>query len=237
MAPANARSSIYWRLNWKHGAWPSFESVSRATNSSFGKLVARYLNGGFGSLATVDPHLSALLYAGDRLESKAGARIGSRRRENCFGRSLHWFESGASDRRASLLNSAKSFWNGSNVSNMDFTACLQKTWCCFCGFPPEAHRLVGMKAERSYTPLQRDIQEEDIAHLEQTAVSTNSWQPNTTGLASTVPTALGFCVRLRRSAGWSWASWNLAFYSGQRLGIRLRGTSWVFLNTSGTSGT
>src|ERR1700680_1061074 len=38
--------------------------------SSFGKLVARYLNGEVGSLETVDPHLSALLYAGDRLEAK-----------------------------------------------------------------------------------------------------------------------------------------------------------------------
>ena len=32
--------------------------------SSFGKLVARYLNGEFGSIEAVDPHLSALLYAG-----------------------------------------------------------------------------------------------------------------------------------------------------------------------------
>src|SRR5271165_2456694 len=39
--------------------------------SSFGKLVGRYLNGEFGSLEAVDPHLSALLYAGDRLEAKA----------------------------------------------------------------------------------------------------------------------------------------------------------------------
>ncbi len=45
--------------------------------SSFGKLVARYLNGEFGSLETVDPHFSALLYAGDRLEAKARDRIGS----------------------------------------------------------------------------------------------------------------------------------------------------------------
>src|ERR1700690_3853169 len=36
----------------------------------FGKLVAQFLNGGFGSLEAVDPHFSALLYAGDRLESK-----------------------------------------------------------------------------------------------------------------------------------------------------------------------
>ena len=36
----------------------------------FGKLVARFLNGEFGPLGAVDPHFSALLYAGDRLESK-----------------------------------------------------------------------------------------------------------------------------------------------------------------------
>src|SRR5580692_9221423 len=39
--------------------------------SSFGKLVGRYLNGEFGALGAVDPHLSALLYAGDRLEARA----------------------------------------------------------------------------------------------------------------------------------------------------------------------
>src|SRR5579862_2637851 len=36
----------------------------------FGKMVARFLNGEFGPLEAVDPHFSALLYAGDRLESK-----------------------------------------------------------------------------------------------------------------------------------------------------------------------
>src|SRR5579863_6909341 len=36
----------------------------------FGKMVARFLNGEFGPLSAVDPHFSALLYAGDRLESK-----------------------------------------------------------------------------------------------------------------------------------------------------------------------
>jgi dTMP kinase len=39
-------------------------------DSSFGQLVAQYLNGDFGSLSAVDPHFSAMLYAGDRLEAK-----------------------------------------------------------------------------------------------------------------------------------------------------------------------
>ncbi len=38
--------------------------------SSFGKLIASFLNGEFGSLEAIDAHLSALLYAGDRFEAK-----------------------------------------------------------------------------------------------------------------------------------------------------------------------
>jgi dTMP kinase len=33
----------------------------------------------------------------------------------------------------------------------------------------EAHRLVGLKSVRNYTSLKRDIQEADVAHLEETA--------------------------------------------------------------------
>jgi dTMP kinase len=36
----------------------------------FGGMAARYLRGEFGPLSAVDPHFSALLYAGDRLEAK-----------------------------------------------------------------------------------------------------------------------------------------------------------------------
>ena len=39
-------------------------------DSSFGKLIASFLNGEFGPLTAVDAHLSALLYAGDRFEAK-----------------------------------------------------------------------------------------------------------------------------------------------------------------------
>src|SRR5258708_33214335 len=55
----NARGLAGYRISF-----PRYESF-------FGKLVGRYLNGGFGALNAVDPHLSALLYAGDRFETKA----------------------------------------------------------------------------------------------------------------------------------------------------------------------
>ncbi len=39
-------------------------------DSFFGQMVARYLRGEFGPIEAVDPHFSALLYAGDRLEAR-----------------------------------------------------------------------------------------------------------------------------------------------------------------------
>ena len=39
-------------------------------DSWFGKMVGQFLNGDFGPLDTVDPHFTALLYAGDRFEFK-----------------------------------------------------------------------------------------------------------------------------------------------------------------------
>src|SRR5436309_1084797 len=38
--------------------------------SWFGKMVGQFLNGDLGSLENVDPHFTALLYAGDRFEAK-----------------------------------------------------------------------------------------------------------------------------------------------------------------------
>src|SRR5579862_3446179 len=50
-------------IPWVPFSFPRYES-------SFGKLIAQFLNGEFGSLEAVDAHLSALLYAGDRFEAK-----------------------------------------------------------------------------------------------------------------------------------------------------------------------
>jgi dTMP kinase len=138
--------------------------------SSFGRLVARFLNGEFGRLDAVDAHLSALLYAGDRFEARAeleaalaagkmvladryvgsnlahqGARVGPQRRE-------------------------------------DFISWLKRTEYGIYGLPAEdlviylrlpaieAHRLVGLKSTRHYTTLERDLQEADLKHLEQAAL-------------------------------------------------------------------
>lgn len=135
----------------------------------FGKLVARFLNGEFGSLASVDPHFSALLYAGDRLESKPAIE-------------------------ASLLSGKTVLADRYIASNLahqgarvppgqrdEFIAWLKQLEYGVYGLPAEdlviylrvpaveAHRLAGERGKlgaREYTKLRRDLQESDLAHLE-----------------------------------------------------------------------
>ena len=53
-----------------HGRRAAVLSFPRYSQTFFARSIADYLAGRFGDLATVDPHFAALLYAGDRLESK-----------------------------------------------------------------------------------------------------------------------------------------------------------------------
>lgn len=52
------------------GARATKISFPQYASTFFGKEVGNYLNGEFGSLSEVHPKLSAMLYAGDRFESK-----------------------------------------------------------------------------------------------------------------------------------------------------------------------
>ncbi len=144
-------------------SFPRYESY-------YGKLVGRYLNGEFGSLSTVDPHLSALLYAGDRLEAKPEleAALASGKivlADRYVGSNLaHQSERVSPERRE------------------EFIAWLKRLEYGLYGLPEEdlviylrvpvqvAHRLVGLKSPRAYTELKRDIHEADTKHLEQTAL-------------------------------------------------------------------
>jgi len=143
-------------------SFPRYESV-------FGKLVGRYLNGEFGALDEVDPHFSAMLYAGDRLEAKPE------------------IEAALTAGKIVLADR----YIGSNIAHQsarvapeereEFFAWLKRLEYGLYALPAEdlvvylrvpvqeAHRLVGQKTARAYTGLKRDIQEADSEHLEQTA--------------------------------------------------------------------
>ncbi len=132
----------------------------------FGKLVARFLNGEFGQLDAVDPHFSALLYAGDRWEARPGLE-----NDLAAGRTL------LADRYIAS-NLAHQGGRAPRAARQEFLAWLSQLeykvyalpaedLVVYLRVPPaEAQRLVGEKAKRGYTKLQRDLQESNLAHLQ-----------------------------------------------------------------------
>lgn len=132
----------------------------------FGKLVARYLNGEFGSLESVDAHFSALLYAGDRLEAKPSIESSLAcgkilLADRYIGSNLaHQGARVPREKRAEFLQWLKQL-------EYQVYALPAEDLVIYLHVPPAtAHRLVGEKAARDYTKLQRDIQESNIAHLQ-----------------------------------------------------------------------
>src|ERR1700722_4114764 len=147
-----------------------FAQISFPNYSGFhGKLVAQFLNGEFGSLAAVDPHFSALLYAGDRLESKPllDAALASGKvvlADRYIGSNLaHQGSRLPREKRAEFLAWLKQL-------EYQVYALPAEDLVIYLRVPvAEAHRLVGEKSARDYTNLRRDLQEADFSHLEAAA--------------------------------------------------------------------
>jgi dTMP kinase len=135
----------------------------------FGKLAARYLNGEFGSLEVVDPHFSALLYAGDRFEAKP--KIES---DLASGQTLladRYIGSNLAHQGARVPRDKRpEFLQWLRQLEYQVYALPAEDLVIYLRVPPaEAHRLIGEKGARTYTKLQRDIQESNLAHLEATS--------------------------------------------------------------------
>ena len=58
-------------LTLKAEGIPVYSTGFPQYDSWFGSMVGKFLNGDFGPLESVDPHFTALLYAGDRFEAKS----------------------------------------------------------------------------------------------------------------------------------------------------------------------
>jgi dTMP kinase len=138
--------------------------------STFGKLVARYLNGDFGSLDAVDAHLSALLYAGDRLEAKA--EIESALAEGKIILADRYIGSNLAHQSARVpLREREEFVEWLKRLEYGLYRLPIEDLVLYLFVPaPEAQRLVGMKSAREYTSLKQDIQEASISHLQETAL-------------------------------------------------------------------
>ena len=138
-------------------------------DSFCGALAGRYLNGDFGPLESIDPHLSSMLYAADRMEAKpemeaalaAGTMILS---DRYVGSNLaHQTARVAAEKREEFISWLKKLEYGIyGLPAEDLVIYLRVPVA-------EAHRLVGLKSARAYTSRKRDIHEADVTHLEQTA--------------------------------------------------------------------
>lgn len=138
-------------------------------DSFCGALAGRYLNGDFGPLESIDPHLSSMLYAADRMEAKpemeaalaAGTMVLS---DRYVGSNLaHQTARVAPEKREEFISWLKKLEYGIyGLPVEDLVVYLRVPVA-------EAHRLVGLKSARAYTNRKRDIHEADVTHLEQTA--------------------------------------------------------------------
>jgi dTMP kinase len=132
----------------------------------FGKLVAQFLNGEFGPLAAVDPHFSALLYAGDRLESKPA--IESALVAGKIVLADRYVASNLAHQGARVPREKRpEFLAWLKQLEYEVNALPAEDLIIYLRLPvAEAHRLVGQKGARDYTKSRRDLQEADLAHLE-----------------------------------------------------------------------
>ena len=138
-------------------------------DSWFGKMVGQFLNGELGPLESVDPHFSALLYAGDRFEAKPK------------------LEEALNDGQIVLVDR----YIGSNLAHQTarvdgakraaFQEWIEHLEYGIYGLPKEdsvlylrvpaveAQKLVALKSARSYTSAQKDLLEASLRHLEDAA--------------------------------------------------------------------
>jgi len=137
--------------------------------SWFGKMVGQFLNGELGPLDKVDPHFSALLYAGDRFEAKSrivtsldrGAIVLADR--YVASNLAHQTARVPAEKRAEFLSWIEHLEYGIyDLPREDLVLYLRVP-------PQEAQSLVKKKSSRSYTDSTHDILESSIRHLEDAA--------------------------------------------------------------------
>jgi dTMP kinase len=138
-------------------------------DSWFGKMVGQFLNGDFGALETVDPHFSALLYAGDRFEAKPRLETALNQgkivlADRYIGSNLaHQTARASAEDRPAFVD-----W----IEHLEYEIynLPRETMVLYLRVPPrQAQELVARKSARSYTKDKQDLLEASLSHLEDAA--------------------------------------------------------------------
>lgn len=168
---AGKRTQIDLLANWLDRQGFDYARISFPRyDSFFGRLVGRFLDGGFGPVERVDARLSALLYAGDRLEAKPELEDILHRQ----GKTL------VTDRYIAS-NLAHQTARAPAAERDEFLTWLSQLEYKIYGLPVEdlvvylrvpaavAQQQVGQKGARGYTSRRHDLLEADLRHLEEAA--------------------------------------------------------------------
>ncbi len=137
--------------------------------SWFGTMVGKFLNGDLGPLESVDPHFSALLYAGDRFEAKGRLEAALEQGKIVLvdryiaSNLAHQVARAVPEKRAEFLR-----W----IEHLEYYiyGMPRENLILYLRVPPsQAQKLVALKGERNYTSAKHDIQEDSLRHLEDAA--------------------------------------------------------------------
>ena len=144
-------------------------SFPRYSETFFGARIGDFLNGRFGSLETVDPFLAALLFAGDRLESKPVLEAALAENEVVV---LDRYVASNVAHQGAKRDGAERAELVRRIEHVEFAlnALPRPDVTVWLDLPvPLATRLIAAKAERDYTEKAADLQEADAAYLERVA--------------------------------------------------------------------
>src|SRR5277367_3499351 len=145
------------------------QTVFPKYESTFGRLIGQFLDGQLGSLETVDPRFTALLYAGDRLEAKPEleAALGKGQivlADRYIGSNLaHQGARSAPETRNDFID-----W----IRHVEYSiyGLPREQLILYLRVPPQqAQKLVLQKTAREYTSAAQDLQESSLHHLQNAA--------------------------------------------------------------------
>jgi dTMP kinase len=138
-------------------------------DSWFGKMVGQFLNGDFGNLETVDPHFTALLYAGDRFEAKP--RLTSALDQGQIVLADRYIGSNLAHQTA-RVPAAKRQEFQSWIEHLEYEVygLPRETLVLYLRLPASAAQaLIAKKSARTYTAAKQDLLEASLRHLEEAA--------------------------------------------------------------------
>ena len=138
-------------------------------DSFFGKMVGQFLNGDFGAIDALDPHLTALLYAGDRYEAKP--RLEAALNEGKVVLVDRYIGSNLAHQTARVPKEKRSeYLNWVRHLEYNIYGLPREDMILYLRVPPgEAQRLVSQKNPRTYTRAKQDILEASLKHLQEAA--------------------------------------------------------------------